>query len=405
MPSIAIIGGGPAGLIAAETLLAAGQPVTLYEAMPSVGRKFLIAGNGGLNLTHSEPYAAFVARYGNRAAQLRPYLAQFTPDDLRDWVHEFGIETFVGSSGRVFPAEMKAGPLLSAWKKRLLASGLVLKTKHRWLGWTNTGELRFTTPDGETNVTADATLLALGGASWPQTGSDGQWVDLLAEKQVPLTPMQPANCGFERQWSPHFQSQFAGSPIKSVTLTFGDFQRRGEFIATEYGIEGSLIYAVSAHLRDAITREGQATIQLDLTPDYSLDTVKTKLTQRGSKSLSSFLKQALGLSKVKINLLYEIGDKTQFSNPDYLAPLLKALPLDLDAPRPIAEAISVNGGVAFAALTPDLMLTSLPGTFCAGEMLDWEAPTGGYLLTACFATGKSAAVGMRNYLDKIAAKS
>ncbi len=395
---LTIIGGGPAGLIAAETLLAAGQSVTLYDAMPSVGRKFLIAGNGGLNLTHAEPYAEFVSRYGKRAAQLQPYLDQFTPTDLRNWVHDFGIDTFVGTSQRVFPAEMKAGPLLSAWKKRLTAQGLITKTRQRWLGWNAAGNLRFETPKDEICVASAATVLALGGASWPQTGATGDWAATLADKGVALAPFQPANCGFDVAWSPHFKTKFAGVPIKSVALSAQHFQRRGEFVMTETGIEGSLIYAAAAGLRDAISADGSVTIHLDLAPDFDLQTVQSKLGKRGSKSISSYLAKALGLSKVKINLLYEVGDKTQFTDVAYFATLIKDLPLTLTAPRPIREAISTAGGVSFEALTPDLMLTALPGTFCAGEMLDWEAPTGGYLLTACFATGKAAAQGVLDWL-------
>ncbi len=405
MPQISIIGGGPAGLIAAETLLAAGQPVTLYEAMPSVGRKFLIAGNGGLNLTHSEPYADFVARYGSAAGNLQPYLDQFTPDDLRAWVHSFGIETFIGSSGRVFPTEMKAGPLLAVWKRRLADAGLTLKTKHRWVGWNTEGDLEFDTPTGQIAVQSTATLLALGGGSWPQTGSDGSWIETFQASGVSIAELQPANCGFERLWSDHFKQNFAGKPIKSVAATVAGQRRQGEFIVTEYGIEGSLIYAFSTPLREVLNNNDPAMLLLDLVPDYSEEKVHAQLSKRGSKSLSSHLKTALGFSKVKINLLYELGDKTQFGNIDYLTDLIKNLQLSITRPRPIDEAISTAGGVTFDALTQDLMLTTMPGTFCAGEMLDWEAPTGGYLLTACFATGKAAANGMLNYLTKFSTDS
>jgi len=400
-PTLAIIGGGPAGLAAAETLLAAGIAVDLYDAMPSVGRKFLIAGRGGMNITHAEPAEAFLGRYGNRRAELEEMIAAFSPDAIRDWMHDLGIASFVGSSGRVFPTEMKAAPLLRAWLHRLRTQGLRLHVRHRWLGWNAAGQLRFSTPQGELAVAADATLLALGGGSWRMLGSDGAWVSLLQERGVAVAPLRPANCGFERPWSAHFRERFAGSPVKSVAAWTEDGQpRTGEFIITDHGIEGSLIYALSAALRNTIATKGSATLTLDLLPGHDAASVASEVARpRGSRSLSTHLQSRLGLKGVKAGLLRELLSPAEYQSPRQLAERIKALPLTVHAPRPLDEAISSAGGVRFEEVNGDLMLKAHPGVFCAGEMLDWEAPTGGYLLTACFATGRRAGEGMLRWLQ------
>ena len=390
-PPIVIIGAGPAGLMAAEAALAAGAAVTLCEAMPSPGRKLLLAGKGGLNLTHSEPFERFLSRYGERAALLEPHLAAFGPEALRAWAAQLGIETFVGSSGRVFPSEMKAAPLLRTWLRRLKCAGLRLAVRHRWLGWNADGSLRFATPEGEVTLMAHTTILALGGASWPQLGSDGGWVPLLAEKGIAITPLAPANCGFDAGWSEVLRRRFAGAPLKPVTLTFAGRSVKGEAVITESGIEGGAIYALSAPLRDAIAATGSATLRLDLKPDWSEERLRHALAKpRGSRSLSSHLARTADLSGVAAALLYEVLSPAVLQDPTRLAASVKALPLTLIAPRPLAEAISSAGGVPFDEIDETLMLRRLPGTFVAGEMLDWEAPTGGYLLTACFATGRTA---------------
>jgi len=404
-PAATIIGGGPAGLAAAETLLAAGLEVDLYDAMPSVGRKFLIAGRGGMNITHAEPAETFLGRYGSRRAELEEMIAAFSPDAIRDWMHDLGIASFVGSSGRVFPTEMKAAPLLRAWLHRLRTQGLRLHVRHRWLGWSEAGQLRFATPQGELTVAADATLLAMGGGSWRKLGSDGAWVSLLQGRGIAVAPLRPANCGFERPWSVHFRERFAGSPVKSVAAWAGDDKpRTGEFIITDHGIEGSLIYALSARLRDTIATEGSATLYLDLLPGHDATRVASEVARpRGSRSLSSHLQSRLGLKGVKAGLLRELLSPAEYQSPRQLAERIKALPLTVQAPRPLDEAISSAGGVRFEAVNRDLMLKAHPGVFCAGEMLDWEAPTGGYLLTACFATGRRAGEGMLRWLQAQAA--
>jgi uncharacterized flavoprotein (TIGR03862 family) len=418
---VAVIGAGPAGLMAAETIAAAGIPVAVFDAMPSAGRKFLLAGRGGLNLTHSEPADRFVQRYGEREADVGRLLQGFDAQALRDWVHALGIETFVGTSGRVFPQEMKAAPLLRAWLHRLRSMGVVFHMRHRWLGWQDGGEnnnsLRFATPRGEATVEARATVLALGGASWSRLGSDGAWVPLLAARGVPVAPLLPSNCGFDvagRQvvdilapqgWTDFFSSRFAGQPFKSVAIRFQNsqgriFARRGEFVATTHGVEGSLVYAASALLRDEIARVGHATFHLDLLPDHAPERVLAEIRHpRGARSLSSHLKSRLGLDGIKTALLYELLDKdTLLARPEALATAIKALPITLVAARPVEEAISTAGGVPFETMDAGLMLRGLPGTFCAGEMLDWEAPTGGYLLTACWASGRAAGEGVRRWL-------
>ena len=397
----AIIGGGPAGLMAAETLAAAGLSVDLFDAMPSVGRKFLLAGKGGLNITHSEPFSEFLKRYGNALTDLEPALAAFGPEAIRHWMHALGIESFIGSSGRVFPKEMKAAPLLRAWLHRLRQAGVRLHVRHRWLGWHDDGRLRFATPDGERIVHAQATILALGGGSWPQLGSDGAWQAWLADAGVELAPLQPANCGFEADWTPLFRNKFAGQPVKSITAApNGHALRRGEFLVSASGLEGSLIYAFSAPLRAAIARGGSATLWIDLLPDHSPERVLAEVSRpRGARSLSSHLQSRLGIKGIKSGLLHECLPAEQFRNPAALASAIKRLPLKLIAPRPLSEAISSAGGVRFAAVDPQLMLRQIPGVFCAGEMLDWEAPTGGYLLSACLATGRHAARGALVWLD------
>ena len=392
---IAIIGGGPAGLMAAEVISQSGLPVHLYDAMPTVGRKFLLAGKGGLNLTHSEPLEQFLDRYGDRRPQIEPFLRQFGPQDLRDWARELGVETFVGSSGRVFPMEMKAAPLLRAWLRRLRADGVVFHMRHRWLGWTDEGALRFMTPGGETAVSANATILALGGGSWPKLGSDGGWVPLLQARGIAVAPLKPANCGFDVGWSDHFRQKFAGEPVKTAVLTFADFARQGEFVITETGVEGSLIYAVSALLREEVAANGRATFHLDLLPDKTEAQIAASLaTPRGSRSISSYLQSRLGLKGVKVGLLRELVPAADFADVSRLAKAMKGLAVTVVETRPLAEAISSAGGVMWTGLDERLMVTAVPGLFCAGEMLDWEAPTGGYLLTGGFASGRAAGQGV-----------
>ncbi|WP_374650456.1 TIGR03862 family flavoprotein [Dongia sp.] len=393
-----VIGGGPAGLMAAETLLQAGMHVDLYDAMPSVGRKFLMAGRGGLNITHSESLERFTARYGSRRGDVAGWLDEFGPAALRDWIHRLGIETFVGTSGRVFPAEMKAAPLLRAWLHRLRQAGLHIHVRHRWLGWSEKGKLLFATPAGNIATGADATVLALGGGSWPQLGADGSWQRILAGRGVDLAPLRPANCGFDIGWSDHFRQRHAGAALKNIAAEFSGIRRPGEAIVTETGIEGGPIYALSGALRDSIAKDGSARLTLDLLPNTDLAHVAEALARRGARSLSSHLKSSLGISGAKAGLLRERLAPQELADPKVLAERLKSLPLRLVAARPLAEAISSAGGVKLEALDPGLMLRRLPGIFCAGEMLDWEAPTGGYLLTACFASGFVAGHGAARWL-------
>ncbi|WFC43562.1 TIGR03862 family flavoprotein [Pseudoxanthomonas sp. SE1] len=403
-PSVAVIGGGPAGLMAAETLRAAGLRVDLYDAKGSVGRKFLIAGKGGMNLTHSDPFDVFVARYGDRQEDVAAWLRGFDADALRDWARGLGVKTFVGTSGRVFPSDLKAAPLLRGWVRRLREQGVCFHVHHRWSGWTDDGALRFATPDGEATVSAAATVLAMGGGSWPELGSDGAWVDTLRTKDVAIAPLQPSNCGFDIAWSEHLATRFAGEPLKPVIAHWQDAdgtarQRQGECVVTATGIEGSLVYALSPILRDAIERDGHATLALDLLPGRDEQDLARRLARsRGSRSLSEHLRREAGVSGVRAALLYEVLDKTALAEPARIARTLKRFPFRLLRPRPIAEAISSAGGVALEALDDHLMLRALPGVFAAGEMLDWEAPTGGYLLTACFASGRHAARGVIDWL-------
>ena len=401
---VAIIGGGPAGLMAAETLALAGVRVMLFDAMPSVGRKFLLAGVGGMNITHSEPADRFVQRYREAAPWVGQWLEQLDGPGLREWIHGLGVETFVGSSGRVFPTDMKAAPLLRAWLKRLRELGAQLHTRHRWQGWDDEGQLLFATPEGERRVQANATVLALGGGSWARLGSDGHWVPALRGRNIQVRDLVPANCGFTTDWSPHLAQRFAGHPLKSVvaslTTANGEpVQRRGECIVTADGLEGSLIYALSAALRELIEQRGHADLLLDLAPDRSLEQLSKVLAQpRKGQTLSSLLRKRAGLDGLKIALLHECLDRQQINDPALLAGGIKALRIRLSGTRPLDEAISSAGGVMHQAVDQRLMLKELPGVFCAGEMLDWEAPTGGYLLTACFASGRVAGQGVLDWL-------
>ena len=415
---VAIVGGGPAGLMAAEVLAGAGIHVDLYDAMPSVGRKFLLAGKGGLNLTHSEPFDAFASRYGERRALITPMLERFGAAALRAWSQRLGTATFIGSSGRVFPVDLKAAPLLRAWLHRLRDQGVRFHMRHRWRGWADpeTAALAFETPHGALTVHADAVVLALGGASWARLGSDGAWVPWLQSRGVELAPLRPSNCGFDAAhvdvhgqiqpgWSEHFRDRHAGAPLKNVALACVGpdgrrFHQPGEFVVTAGGVEGSLVYAASAVLRDAIEANGPAVAELDLLPGRSVEWVAREVAHpRGARSLSTHLKGRLGLDGVKAALLYELLPRAAIADPVRLAAAIKALPLTLRAPRPIDEAISTAGGVRFQAMDANGMLRAVPGVFCAGEMLDWEAPTGGYLLTACFASGVWAGEGVLRYLD------
>ena len=422
---VVVIGGGPAGLMAAQVLCDAGVSVHLYDAMPSIGRKFLLAGKGGLNLTHSESADTFAGRYGARREIIEGLLNDFDAGAVRDWAQGLGVETFIGSSGRVFPKDMKAAPLLRAWLHRLrhpqthvsqggeasvgLGQGVQFHMRHRWTGWADATSqtLGFDTPQGPVQVRARAVVLALGGGSWARLGSNGAWVPLLAQRGVAVAPLLPANCGFDvaNGWSEHFASRFAGQPFKSVAISLTSaqgvhFARKGEFVATATGVEGSLVYAASSLLRDAIIRTGSATFHLDLLPDMPLEKVLAEVSHpRGSRSLSSHLKSRLHIDGIKAGILYEQLSKEVMADPAQLAAAIKALPITVAATRPIDEAISTAGGVLFEVLTPELMLEQLPGVFCAGEMLDWEAPTGGYLLQACFASGWRAGQGVLGFLQ------
>jgi uncharacterized flavoprotein (TIGR03862 family) len=381
-----VIGGGPAGLMAAEALARAGINVTVYDRMPSLARKFLLAGRGGLNLTHSEPLERFIQAYGGAAENLRPLIEAFPPDALRAWSEDLGIPTFVGSSGRVFPQSFKASPLLRAWLRKLESLGASVQYRHRFDGFDAQGRALFTAGDGEQiTVAADAIVLALGGASWPRLGSNGGWTQALAASGVIIAPLRPSNCGFEIDWSPQLQ-RFAGAPLKNIALSFAGRTLRGEAMIAAYGLEGGAVYALSGPLRDAIAQDGSAMLQIDLRPDVSAETLATKLAaERGKTSVSNFLRKAAGLTPAAIALLREAGPFPTESAA--IAERIKHLPLRLDRPRPIARAISSAGGIAFSEVDQGLMLKRMPGVFAAGEMLDWEAPTGGYLLQACFSTG------------------
>jgi uncharacterized flavoprotein (TIGR03862 family) len=400
---VAVIGAGPAGLMAAEGLAQGGARVTVFDAMPSAGRKLLMAGRGGLNLTHSEPLPQFLARYREAAPRLEPAITGFPPDRLRQWSGALGQRTFVGSSGRVFPESFKASPLLRAWLRRLDAQGAQFAFRHRWIGWDDRGALRFQTPDGERVIEARATVLALGGASWPRLGSDGAWTALLAAKGIAISPLRPANCGFIVAWSAIFRDRFEGQPLKGVEFHFRDQAIRGEAIVTRTGIEGGAIYALSADLREAIATSGETKLSIALRPDLELvDLTKRLSASRGKQSLSTFLRKAAGLSPVAIGLLQEAaiasGQQLASLAPENLATLVNAVPIKLIGVAPIGRAISTAGGIAFDELDDNYMLRKLPGVFAAGEMLDWEAPTGGYLLQASFATGVAAERGALRWL-------
>jgi uncharacterized flavoprotein (TIGR03862 family) len=399
---VAIIGGGPAGLMAAETLAAGGVSVVIYDRMPSLGRKFLLAGRGGLNLTHSEDIVSFMSRYGSAATQLAPAIEAFPPTALRAWAEALGQETFVGTSGRVFPVAMKASPLLRAWLRRLADAGVTVRLRHRWLGLDGEN-LLFATPEGEVRVKARATVLALGGASWPNLGSDGGWVEPLRTVGVAIAPLRPSNCGFLTDWTETFRSRFAGQPLKRIGLSFYGQSVRGEALVTAAGIEGGAIYALSGPMRDAIAATGEAILSVDLRPDVTVSDLEQQLSRpRGKQSLSTFLRKAAQLSPVAIGLVQEAAIKASERvadlSPAQLAARIKAVPVRLTATSAITKAISSAGGVTWDEVDGDLMLRHRSGTFVAGEMLDWEAPTGGYLLQACFSTGAAAGRGALRWL-------
>ncbi|MFL6837815.1 MAG: TIGR03862 family flavoprotein [Bradyrhizobium sp.] len=401
--SAAVVGAGPTGLMAAEVLAQGGARVTVYDAMPSAGRKFLMAGRGGLNLTHSEALPQFLARYREAMPHLKAAIAAFAPQALRDWSEALGQETFVGSSGRVFPKAFKASPLLRAWLRRLDSAGVQFAFRHRWIGWDERGRLLFQTPGGQHVIDARATVLALGGASWPRLGSDGSWVQPLTAKGVCVAPLRPANCGFAVAWSEVFRDRFEGQPLKGVALTFGAHTVRGEAIVTRAGIEGGAIYALSTDLRAAITSAGRATLNMALRPDFEPNDLMARLAApRGKQSFTNFLRKATQLSPIAIGLLQEAAKTSGASlsslPPSNLAHLINAVPIDLNGVAPIGRAISTAGGISFDELDADFMIRRLPGVFAAGEMLDWEAPTGGYLLQASFATGAAAGRGALKWL-------
>lgn len=398
---IAIIGGGPAGLMAAHHLIAKGFDVHLFDAMPSLGRKFLMAGKSGMNLTHSEDLDLFLSRYGPQRDKLEKMITDFGPDQIREWASDLNVETFIGSSGRIFPTDFKAAPLLRAWLRHLRQNGLTIHVRHRWTGWTNEGALHFETPTGPFTFQPKATLLALGGISWPKLGSDGTWLPPFKTAGIDFSPFKPSNCGFNVNWSDHFIERFGGSPVKSVGLKVNDRSIKGEFVITKSGVEGSAIYTQSAQLRDQFEKNGAAVLNLDLTPDRSLEKLLSGLNKpQGSKSLSTHIKRATGLSGVKAALLRECLSKEVFTNMETLAAHIKAMPLHLTGMRPIEEAISSAGGVTFEQMNTNLMVQNMPGLFLAGEMLDWDAPTGGYLLTACFALGRHAGLGLADWATK-----
>jgi uncharacterized flavoprotein (TIGR03862 family) len=406
---VAIIGAGPAGLMAAE-VLAQGARVRIYDAMPSAGRKFLMAGRGGLNLTHSEQLATFLSRYREAMPQLAAAIEAFPPDALRAWSEALGQPTFVGSSGRIFPKALKASPLLRAWLRRLDAMGVQFSLRQRWTGWDENGQLLFQSADGQRAVNAGVTVLALGGASWPRLGSDGGWAETLGGKSVKISPLKPANCGFAVPWSEIFRDCFEGEPLKGVALSFGSHSVRGEAMITRNGIEGGAIYALSAELRDAILGSGQATLHIALRPDLKTSDLVARLSApRGKQTLTNWLRKAVQLSPVGIGLLQEAAVASGLSlaslSPENLAERINAVPIKLNGIAPIARAISTAGGIAFEELDADFMIRRLRGVFAAGEMLDWEAPTGGYLLQACFATGAAAGRGALRWLEKRMANS
>ncbi|HEV7410372.1 MAG TPA: TIGR03862 family flavoprotein [Bradyrhizobium sp.] len=405
MTMVAIIGAGPAGLMAAEVLAQGGARVTIYDAMPSVGRKFLMAGRGGLNLTHSEALPEFLARYGAARSHLAPAIEAFPPDALRAWSEAMGQPTFVGSSGRVFPQAFKASPLLRAWLRRLDAMGVRFAMRHRWTGWDQNGKLLFQTADGQHVIGSSATVLALGGVSWPRLGSDGGWVEPLAARGVLVAPLLPSNCAFGVRWSPVFLERHAGFPLKGVALRFGGSTVRGEIVLTQTGIEGSPIYALSAPLREEIQTHGSAVLFVALRPDMSTPELAARLNApRGKSSLATHLRKKLNLTPAGIGLLQEAAltfdDSLMLMPMDELAVNVNSVPVLLTSIAPIARAISTAGGISFDELDADFMIRRLPGVFAAGEMLDWEAPTGGYLLQASFATGAAAGLGALKWIAR-----
>jgi len=401
MPSVAVVGGGPAGLMAAEVLARAGLAVTIFDRMSSIGRKFLLAGRGGLNITHSEEMPHFLERYAGTNPLLRVAIESFPPAATRAWCNELGQDTFIGSSGRVFPASFKSSPLLRAWLRQLGDLGVQLKLRHRWVGWDDAGALELETPEGLVTVKSDACILALGGASWPRLGADGSWVEPLSAQGIAIAPLRPANCGFLVPWSDLFGNRFAGQPLKGIALSFGGQTVRGEGMITQRGIEGGAIYALSSALRDAIITDGAATLQISLRPDLAAAELQRRLdAPRGKQSLATFLRKTVALSPVAIGLLNELNAvKLTALDAHALASLIQSLPLRLTGAFPIDRAISTAGGIAFAEIDDQFMLRRRPGVFVAGEMLDWEAPTGGYLLQACLATGASAARGVLQWLE------
>lgn len=401
MKQVAIIGGGPAGLMAAELIANAGHKVIVFDRMPSVGRKFLMAGRGGLNITHSEDWSQFITRYSPQDAILLSSLKTFTADDLRAWCHGLGQSTFIGSSGRIFPESMKASPLLRAWLNRLMHLGVSFQLQRNWMGWDSQGRLLFETSDHKTESYApDAVCLALGGGSWPKLGSNASWVDILASYHIPITPLCPSNVGLMVSWSCHFKDHFQGSAFKNIKLSFGQQSIRGELVITDYGLEGGALYALSSPLRTALQQEKKVTAYLDLRPDQSAADLAEKLARpRNKQSTSTFLRKTLGLSASAINLLREAYNAPLPSSSSELAALIKAVPITFTDMQPLERAISTAGGIAFSALTNHFMLQKLPGVFVAGEMIDWEAPTGGYLLQATFATAVSAANGLLQWLE------
>jgi len=396
-----IIGGGPAGLMAAEVLVEQGADVHIFDAMPSLGRKFLMAGKSGLNLSHSERHEAFFSRFGAAQERLEPSLQEFTSAAIRTWAYNLGIETFVGTSGRIFPKDFKAAPLLRAWLHQLRERGATIHVRHKWVGWKD-GALCFNTPGGMTEVRADATILALGGGSWPKLGSDAAWIPILQEQGVEIAPLRPANCGFDVKWSDFFKEKFAGAPLKSVRLAFAGQKIPGDAVVSQDGIEGGPVYTLSAVLRGAIERDKAATLSIDLSPGRSRSELIEALSlPRGKKSMATHLKRTVRISGVKAALLHECLKADVFTDPARLAAAIKAVPVRVLKPRPLEEAISSAGGVKLDALDEGFMLNAMPGVFCSGEMLDWEAPTGGYLLSGCFATGRTAGAAAAAWLNQL----
>jgi hypothetical protein len=398
---VAIVGSGPAGLMAAEVISAAGVGVDIYEAMPSYGRKFLMAGKSGLNITHAEEKARFLKRYPAPDARLVAAVEAFGADEIVSWMHGLGIKEKTGSTGRVFPEMMKSSPLLRAWVARLETAGVRFFPRHRWQGWDEEGRLLFRTPDGVIDVHAAATVFAMGGGSWKRLGSDGSWLPHLQEKGVNIAPFLPSNCGFTVDWSAKMREDFAGMPVKAVQLKAGEATSRAEFVITQNGIESGGVYSLSAILRHELLKAGSAELTIDLLPDHDIEKVRAQLEKpRGKQSLSNFLRKSLKLTPVKVALLYEVVSRDVMQDPAQFAEEIKALSITLTGTAPMDEAISTAGGVAWSSLDEHMMLTALPGHFCAGEMVDWDAPTGGYLITACLATGRAAGKGVLQYLER-----